>query len=614
MTKLLRYLRPIWWEVLLQMLLLTLQSFFALIIPAFMTNITQIMEFPDSYSADMTGLLQFWNLSLFTPTGDRITDTWIIGGFMMGFAFLFLVCAFCSSLLGSHIGAFYAKSLRHDLFKKITSMSVSEYNEFGTASLITRTTNDIEQTQMAVQMGLRIMIMSPVSLALAIIMIMSRDMTLALIVALTIPFIVVVVTVLLVLANPLFKKLQTNIDKLTSVMRESLKGVRVIRAFNQQNREYSRFEKANKELVDVGIRVDRTMSFGSPLIGIAFDATYVGIYYYGFASIDGTPSSIVIDFANIVTSAQYAMQLMQSFMMFMFLLIMLPRAQACAKRINAVLESINPICDPEKPESSQDHSGLVEFQDVTFSFPKAAAPTLSSITFTAKPGRTTAIIGSTGSGKSTVINLLPRFFDVSAGRVLVDGLDVRNYSKTELRNKMGFVPQTAQLFRGTLRDNIAFGKEDASDEEIQKALEVAQAKEFTDSLEKGLAAPVEQDGKNFSGGQKQRLAIARALVKKPEIYIFDDSFSALDFKTDIRLRKALKNYTGNSTIIIVAQRVSTIIDADNIVVLDEGKIVGQGTHKELLKSCSVYQEIVASQLDKEEITKTLAMASAGGQR
>lgn len=614
MAKLLRYLKPIWWEVFLQVILLTLQSFFALIIPAFMANITQIMENPDTYSTSMTGLFQFWHWSLFTPTGDHITDTWIIGGLMMAFAALFLLCAFTSSLLGSHIGAFYAKSLRHDMFKKITSMSVGEYNDFGTASLITRTTNDIEQTQMAVQMGLRIMIMSPVSLVLAIVMIMSRDMTLAAIVALTIPFIIVVVTVLLVLANPLFKKMQTYIDHLTSVMRESLKGVRVIRAFNQQDREYSRFEKANKDLADVGIRVDRTMSFGSPLIGIAFDATYVGIYYYGFAAIDGKASSLTIDFANIVTSAEYAMQLMQSFLMFMFLLIMLPRAQACAKRINAVLESLNPIMDPEKPTTTENHTGLVEFQDVSFYFPKAAAPTLSNITFTAKPGKTTAIIGSTGSGKSTVINLLPRFFDVSSGHVLVDGIDVRDFKKSDLRNRLGFVPQTAQLFRGTIRDNIAFGKEDASDSDIQEALKVAQAKEFIDTLDKGLDAPVEADGKNFSGGQKQRLAIARALVKKPEIYIFDDSFSALDFKTDVRLRKALKGYTHDSTIIIVAQRVSTIIDADNIVVLDEGKIVGQGTHSELLKSCAVYQEIVASQLDKEEITKTLAMTSAGGQR
>lgn len=614
MAKLLRYLFPIWWQVLLQMILLSLQSFSALVVTNFMDNITTIMEYPLSYTSSVKGLFTLFGGTWITPTGDRITDTWIIGGFMIAFAFAFLVFAFASSILGSHIGAYYAKTLRHDLFKKITTMSVTQYRDFGTASLITRTTNDIEQTQQAIQMGLRIMVMSPVSLVIALVMISTRDPRLALIVACVIPFIVIVVVILLVLANPLFAKLQTNIDKLTGVLRESLKGVRVIRAFNQQGKEYSRFEKANKELIDVGIRVDRTMSFGSPLIGIAFDATYIGIYYYGFAAIDGSPAGTVINFANIVVSAQYAMQLMQSFLMFMFLLIMVPRASACAKRINAVLDSVNAITDPAVPQTSTTHQGLIEFKDVTFSFPGASNPTLSHISFLARPGKTTALIGSTGSGKSTIINLIPRFYDVSSGEILVDGLDVRSYAKKELRDKVGFVPQTAQLFRGTIRDNITFGKENATDDEIREALNIAQAKEFIDTLEKGLDAEVEQDGKNFSGGQKQRLCIARALVKKPEIYIFDDSFSALDFKTDLRLRKALKGYTKESSLIIVAQRVSTIIDADNIIVLDQGQVVGEGTHQELLLHCPVYQEIVESQLDKDEIEKTLALSSSGGQR
>lgn len=615
MGKLLHYLRPIWWLVLIDVILLGLQSYFALLIPNLMSNITKIMEYPTNYTDDMKALIDLWNLHFISPSGNPLTDTWIIGGFMVAFAFGFLICAFATSIMTSRIGAFYAKSVRHSLFKKVTSMSVGEYYDFGTASLITRTTNDIEQTQLSIQMGLRIMIMSPVSLVIAIVLIFTNDPKLALIVSCIIPVLIVVATVLLVLATPLFKKLQELMDKLTSVLRESLKGVRVIRAFNQEDKEFNRFDKANKNLVDVGIRVDRIMSFGSPIIGICFDATYIGIYVYGFAKYDGAPATgAAIDFAGIVTSAQYAMQLMQSFMMFMFLLILIPRATACAKRINAVFASVNPIVEPTHPKTSEENNGVVEFKEVTFSFPKASAPTLSAISFTATPGKTTAIVGSTGSGKSTIISLIPRFYDVSAGQVLIDNVDVRDYDKRVLRGKLGFVPQTAQLFRGTLRENIAFGKEDATDEEIREALRVAQASEFTDSLEGGLDFEVEQDGKNFSGGQKQRLAIARALVRKPEIYIFDDSFSALDFKTDIQLRKALRDYTSNSTIIIVAQRVSTIIDAETIIVLDEGKIVGQGTHTALLKSCPVYQEIVESQLDKEEIAKTMAMASSGGER
>jgi ABC-type multidrug transport system, ATPase and permease components len=615
MNKLFRYLRPIWWLIVIDVILLGLQSFFALLIPKLMTNITAIMEYPQNYLSQMNGLIDLWNVHWITPSGNAMQDTWIIGGFMMTFALGFLLCAFATSLITSHIGAFYGKGVRHDLFKKVTSMSVGEYHDFGTASLITRTTNDIEQTQLSIQMGLRIMIMSPVSLVIAIIFICTSDPMLGLIVACVIPVLILVAVVLLVKATPLFKKLQDFMDKLTSVLRESLKGVRVIRAFNQEDKEFGRFEKANKDLIDVGVRVDRIMSFGSPIIGICFDATYIAIYVYGFARYDGAKvADGAINFTTIITSAEYAMQLVQSFLMFMFLLILVPRATACAKRINEVFDSVNPIIEPAHPKNSESNEGLVEFKDVTFSFPKASAPTLSSVSFTARPGCTTAIIGSTGSGKSTAISLIPRFYDVSAGQVLIDGVDVRSYDKRVLRGKLGFVPQTAQLFRGSLRDNIAFGKEGASDDEIKEALKIAQANEFTDALTGGLDFEVEQDGKNFSGGQKQRLAIARALVRKPEIYIFDDSFSALDFKTDVQLRKALKSYTQTSTIIIVAQRVSTIIDADQIIVFDQGKIVGQGNHTALLKSCPVYQEIVESQLDKEEIAKTLALASQGGER
>lgn len=614
MAKLLRYLKPIWWEIVLDIIFLAAQAYSTLQITGFMSTITSIMEAPKTYATTMSGLVNLWNLSLFPPTGDHMTDTWIVGGAMLVMALAFLLFAFASSLMGSFIGAYYGAHVRHDVFQRVSTMPVESYYKFGTATLITRTTNDIEQTQNAIQMGLRIMIMSPVSLVVALVLIFSMDSTLALIVACSIPFIIIVVVLLLVFATPLFTKIQVGIDKLTGVLRESLKGVRVIRAFNQQEKEYSRFQEANKNLTDLSIKTGRLMSFGSPAIGIAFDVTYMIVFYYGFTKVDGLPASEAIDFSNIIVSAQYAMQLMNSFLMFMFLLILIPRAQASAKRINEILATPDLIKNPLQPKTSEHNSGLVEFKDVSFAFPGASVPTLSHISFAAKPGVTTAIIGSTGSGKSTIVSLIPRFYDTNEGSILVDGIDVRDYDKKDLRNKLGFVPQTAQLFKGTIRENIAFGKEGATDEEITRALEVAQAWDFISGMEKGLDSEVEQDGKNFSGGQKQRLAIARALVRKPEIYVFDDSFSALDFKTDIKLRKALRGYTGNASILIVAQRVSTIIDADNIVVLDNGRKVGEGTHKELLSSCQVYQEIVASQLDKDEIAKTLSLASSGGQR
>ncbi len=609
MLKLLKYLKPIWWEVLIAVLLMGLESFFALAIPNFMGNITTIMENPTTYTSKMGGLVSFAGMYFITPTGNHLTDTWIIGGIMMTLAVLFLICAFGSSIINSFVGATYARNLRHDVFQKTVSMSVGEYYEFGTASLITRTTNDIEQTQNVLTFGLRILISSPVSFIIAIVMIFYRDATLALLVACTIPFIILTAVVLLILASPLFKRIQTAIDKLTSVLRESLKGVRVIRAFNQEDKEYDRFNSANTDVTQISIKTARIMSFGSPIISIIFDFTYLAIFCYGFTLISGQPSTVAIDFTNIIVGAEYAMQIIQSFLMFMFLLILVPRGQACAKRINEVLESENSIKEPLHPVIPKENTGVVEFKDVSFAFPGASAATLSHISFVAKPGKTTAIIGSTGSGKSTIINLIPRFYDVTEGSVLVDGIDSREYKTQDLRAKLGYVPQTAQLFSGTIRDNISFGKTNATDEEINKALNVAQATEFTSTLDKGLDALVEQDGKNFSGGQKQRLSIARALVKKPEIYIFDDSFSALDFKTDLNLRKALHSYTTDSTIIIVAQRVSTIIEADDIIVLDEGKMVGEGTHEELLKTCDVYREIVSSQLDKDEITKTMALSS-----
>jgi ATP-binding cassette subfamily B multidrug efflux pump len=614
MNKLLRYLKPIWWLVVLAVLLVGFQTLFALLIPSFISQITKIIEYPTSYTDGMEGLISLYSFKLIKPTGDSITDIWIIGGIMIAFAFGFLLCAFGSSLVISRIGAEYGKAVRHDVFSKVNNFAIGQYDKFGTASLITRTTNDIEQTQQVIQSTLRIIIMSPLSMVLAISLIVGVDPGIAVIIACVLPLIVLIMIVIFLVAYPLFKKIQASIDDLTLALRESLKGVRVIRAFNRQKEDGEKYDAANKKMLAISIKVDHTMAFANPLITILFDLTYIAVYFYGFLQADNNVGTVQFD--NIMVGAQYAMQIMNSFLFFGFLLIMIPRASACAKRINEVLSAPELVKNPQNPIIPTSNDGVVEFKNVTFKYPGAEEATLENVSFKTHPGSTTAIIGSTGSGKSTLIDLIPRFYDATDGQIIIDGVDVRDMDKKELRKRLGFVPQTAQLFSGTIRSNVVFGKRDATDREIREALEVSQSAEFVDSTEKGLDSPVEQDGKNFSGGQKQRLAIARALIRKPEIYVFDDSFSALDFKTDIRLRTALKRYTGQSSVIIVAQRVSTILDAEEIIVLEKGKIVGVGTHNELLQSCPVYQEIVYSQLDKDEIAKTVNLAKSlgGGQR
>ena len=559
------------------------QSFSQLMLPSLMGEIV----------ANITG-----------PTGAD--NSFIIrkGLEMMAYAGATIIIAFATSIGISYVGAYFGKKLRAEVFKKVLSFSPGDYDRIGTASLMTRTTNDVEMVQTVVVMGLRIMVMSPIIMAIAIVQVLRTDVQLAIILAFSIPLIIITIIILFAIAMPLFKKLQIAIDEVTKVLRASLTGVRVVRAFNQEEKEKERFAKVNRYQANLIIKVGRTMSFASPLISIFFDLTYFAIFLFGFAIIDGTANDARLD--NILVTSQYAMHIMMSFLMFSMLLINIPRAGVSARRINEVLETKVDIVDPEVPHSENKGGvGHVRFEDVTFTFPDSKIPTLQNITFDAKPGQVTAIIGSTGSGKSSIINLIPRFYDVSKGRVLVDNVDVRDYTQKDLRDKIGFVPQQALLFSGTIRDNMHFGKPDGSDEEIRAALEVAQAARFVARKENGYDAEVSQGGKNFSGGQKQRLAIARALVKKPEIYIFDDSFSALDFKTDIRLRTALKEYTKTASVIIVAQRVSSIMDADNILVLNEGKIVGQGKHQELLKKCQVYQEIVFSQMDESEIKRTL---------
>jgi len=620
MTKLLHFLKPIWFEVLMVMLITALDSYLGLLLPELMSRITTIMEKPTDYASFLdNGLISFWGITFVEPTGNNVTDIWIIGGVMTAISFIALLLSFVGSILNSRVGAFFGRTLREQVFHKVTSLSVSEYGKFGTATLITRTTNDIEQCQQLVQMGLRILVRSPVTLIVAIIMILTKDARIALILAVSVPLIIVMIGVLFAIAYPLFEKFQTIFDKVTMVLRETITGVRVIRAFDQEEKEQKRFDETNKEATDLVIKFTRILSFGNPFVSMTFDLTYMAIFFFGFYLMDGKPGpEVYVNFGNIIASAEYAMNIMFSFILFSMLFITVPRASASAKRINEILSVQNSIVDNPNPVHSNNHDGVVEFKDVTFVFPDATLPSLSHISFKTKPGSTTAIIGSTGSGKSSIINLIPRFYDVSEGHVLIDGVDTRDYEKHELRDKIGFVPQQALLFTGTIRSNIQFGKQSATEEEIQQALDVAQATHFVSKKEKGLDSEVEHGGKNFSGGQRQRLAIARALVKKPEIYIFDDSFSALDFKTDIKLRTALKSYTAKSSVIIVAQRVSTILDADDIIVLSDGKMVGEGTHRELLRTCKVYQEIVYSQLDKEEIAKTIQLAKGfateGGDR
>jgi ATP-binding cassette subfamily B protein len=521
-----------------------------------------------------------------------------------------IALAIGNALLNSSIATGFAKNVRNAVFQKVNQLSLSEFEKFGTSSLITRTTNDVQQIQGIFLFGLRIIITTPVTLVTAITLTLGTNPLLVFVFAVSVPVIFIAIGITFKIASPLFEKVQKKLDQLTLVLRENLTGVRVVRAFNQEKKEAKRFADANEDLTQTNMTVSRTMSYLNPFVSLIFDLTYLSIFFVGFATFDGQAlvlGDVNVAFGDILSTAQYSSTLMFSLLMLAAILIMLPRARASAKRINEVLDTHSSILDPVKPKTTKMTTGKVEFKDVVFQFKDAQQPTLRNISFTAKPKQVTAIIGSTGSGKSSIINLIPRFFDVSAGAVLIDEVDVREMKQTDLRNKIGFVPQQALLFTGSVKQNLTFGKPNATDEEIWQALEVAQADHFIKKYPEQLNVQVSQTGKNFSGGQKQRLSIARALVKKPEIYVFDDAFSALDYKTDIRLRNRLKSYTDSATVIIVAQRVSTIIDADHIVVLHEGQIVGQGKHQALLTSCEIYKEIVYSQLDPEEVEKTLAL-------
>ena len=531
---------------------------------------------------------------------DRMQTDYLLstGGKMAALAFLGMAASVAVGFLASRAGASTGRNLRSRVFRKVVDFSNNEFDHFSTASLITRSTNDIQQIQLLTVMLLRIVLYAPILAIGGIFQVFQTNVSMSWIIALAVVLIALVILVLFLVAMPKFKILQTLVDKVNLVMREILTGLPVIRAFSTEKHEEERFDAANMELTKTNLFVNRAMTFMMPVMMLVMNGVSVLIMWTGAHGIDNGQMQV----GDMMAFIQYTMQIIMGFLMLCMLSIMLPRAAVAADRVEEVLQSKTVIHDPEQSKAfDESEKGLLHFEHVSFRYPGAEENVLHDITFTAKPGQTTAIIGSTGSGKSTLVNLIPRFYDVTEGSITLDGVDIREVSQHDLRERLGYVPQKGLLFSGDIASNIMFGNPDGSEEDMVEAAEIAQATEFIEAKPDRYESHIAQGGANVSGGQKQRLSIARAIAKHPEVFIFDDSFSALDFKTDVTLRKALKKRTKNSTVLIVAQRISTILNAEQIIVLDEGRVAGMGTHSELLETCEVYQQIAASQLSEAEL-------------
>lgn len=554
------------------------------------------LTMPD-YMREITMLIQ-------TP-GSEMPEILSAGGMMLACALGSLAASVVTAVCAARIGTSFSANVRRLLFAKVQAFSMEEIGHFSTASLITRSTNDVTQVQMLIVLGLQMLIMAPIMAVWAICKIADKQWEWTMSTAAAVGVLLIVVLVALVLALPKFRKLQQLTDDLNRVTRENLTGLRVVRAYNAEDYQEHKFDLANDNLTRTQLFAQRTLAFLMPSIQLIMSGLSLAIYWIGAVLIDAANMVGKVSlFSDMMVFSQYAIQVVMSFMMLVMIFMLLPRAQVAAKRINEVLATEPAIHDGTRTEGAEDHAGEVVFKNVSFRYPDAEDSVIENISFTAKRGETIAFIGATGCGKSTVVNLIPRFYDASEGEVLVDGVNVREYTQQALRNKIGYVSQKAILFAGSVRDNINFGdngRGPIADEMVKQAIATAQATEFIEQMEDGYDGRVSQGGDNFSGGQKQRLSIARAVARQPEIFIFDDSFSALDYKTDRTLRATLDRECGDATRFIVAQRIGTIRDADKIIVLDEGRIAGMGTHDELIKTCEVYQQIALSQLSKEEL-------------
>lgn len=609
MKRMFKYLKPYPFKIFLILVLVTMTALGTLLLPDYMSKIigegldAEYEMLVDGNWVDVAECSVSEN-----PETCRVIQTSdfdvIIhyGGIMLGVTLASTLSFIGLMYLSSDVSSRVGRDIRSDYYKKINDLSLYETSKYGTSTLITRATNDVMQVQNFMIMFLRMVLRIPIIFVGALIFALQKNVTLTLVILGGIPLLGIVIFIAFKLVMPLFKMFQKRVDDMTLVTRESITGVRVIRAFGQGQRDVSRFEEANDNLIDVGYKAGRVMATLNPAINLIFNVVILAVVYVAYRLI---LSGGIMDYqglGNLSALIQYAMQMLFSILMLTMTFIMYPRAEVSGKRIEEILNLESSIIDTADDKyDDYDFKGEIEYKDVCFKFPDADKNVLENINFKSKPGQTIAVIGSTGSGKSTVVNLLPRFFDITCGDLTIDGINIRDIKLSKLRSLFGFVPQTATLFSGSIKSNIAYGVENPSMEDIEKAAEIAQAKEFIDALDDGYDAKVEQGGKNFSGGQKQRLSIARAVIKKPKVFVFDDSFSALDFKTDSALRTALKEEVKDATVFIVAQRIGTIMDADQIIVLQEGKMVGLGKHEDLIKNCDVYKEIALSQLDEEEI-------------